>query len=167
MKKLFLMAGLALFSMSAFAQDGDEGSGNSGFRVGLNGGIPVGDFSDWYSFTVNLDVEYDWDVSEDFTVGVGTGYTCYFDKEIDGFSLGSFDYVPIYGSVDFNISNEVSVGGDVGYAVAISGSGGDLLYRFQFRYEVSEDVDVQIRYNSVSGDGASISYVSFGVGYNF
>lgn len=165
MKKLCFLAVLALFGLNASAQGDDGGSDNSGFRAGINFGLPLGDADMWSSFTLNLDLEYDWGVSDDVSVGVGTGYTNYFGKDgIDGFS-----YIPVVASIDVNITDDLSAGGDAGYAINITmgGNGGDFMYRFQVRYQASEEVDIQARHSTLSGDGASLSYLSIGVGYSF
>jgi len=156
MKNLLLIAVVALFSFSATAQ--------SGLRAGVNAGIPVGDQGDFSSFYANIDLDYDWEVSDTWTVGATTGISVYSGK--DDFS--DFKFLPIAASVDAYVSDDVSVGGDVGYAVSLEdGGGGDLMYRFQVRFQFSEEWDATGRLNSISGNGATLSSVSVGVGYRF
>lgn len=157
MKKLILIVAVVFFGFNTSAQ-------NDGFRVGVNLGVPVGDASDFSSFVANLDVDYDWEVSETINVGAATGLTYYFGKD----GSDGFKFLPIAGSVDVSVSEDVSVGGDVGYAISLeSGGGGDLLYRFQIRYQASEEVDITGRFNSLSGDGVTFSYASVGAGLRF
>jgi hypothetical protein len=156
MKKLVLIITVFAFVFNANAQDG--------FRIGANVGIPLGDFSDFYSLAATLDVDYDWEVSESFTAGFATGFANYFGKD----GMDGFKYLPVAASADVNVSDDVSVGGDVGYAISLeNGGGGDFLYRIQIRYQASDDVDVTARWNSISGDGATLSNASLGVGLRF
>lgn len=156
MKKFFLLAVVALFGFSATAQEG--------FRVGANFGVPVGDSSDFSSFVLNLDVDYDWEVSDAVSVGAATGFTYYLGKD----GSDGFKYLPVAGSIDVSVSDDVSVGGDVGYAISLeTGGGGDFLYRFQVRYQVSEEVDITGRFSNLSGDGLTFSYASVGAGIRF
>lgn len=156
MKKLLLVMAVVAFGFTASAQDG--------FRIGANLGLPIGDAGDFNSLYINLDVDHDWSVSDDFTVGLSTGYSNLSGK--DGY--GGFSYLPAAGSVDVGVSDNMSVGGDVGVAFSLEdGGGSDFMYRFQFRYQASEQVDVSARFNSLSGDGSTWSNISIGVGYRF
>ena len=156
MKKLLLIAAVAVFGFTATAQ--------AEFRVGINGGIPVGDADLFSSFAGTLDVDYDWEVSETFTVGAATGLGYYFGKD----GGDGFKYLPIVASADVNISDEVSAGANVGYAVSLeTNGGGDFTWRIQVRYEISENVDVQGVYDNISGNGITFSFAGVGVGFKF
>ncbi|HMC01284.1 MAG TPA: hypothetical protein VKN14_09650 [Flavobacteriaceae bacterium] len=164
MKKLFLFIALVFFVFSTNAQDNSDNNSDNGFRVGLNLGIPMGDASDYSSFAGNIDVDYDWSVSNGIDIGLTSGLTYYFGKD----NFDDFKYMPIAGSVDFEITEDLEAGGDIGYAISLeSGGTGDFLYRFQLRYAASDDVDISARFNSVSGDGSTLSFLSLGVGYSF
>lgn len=168
MKKLILLLAVTLFAFNVNAQGDSDGSSNGlgeGFRVGVNAGIPVtSGVSDFYSFVINADIDYDWNVSEKFNAGLTTGLTYYLGK--DGFD--GFKYLPIAASADVEITDGFSAGADVGYAISLeTGGGGDFLWRGVIRYQASEEVDVTARYNSVSGNGSSIDYASLGVGFRF
>ena len=155
MKKVCIIIGLVFVGLTASAQDG--------LRVGINGGIPVGDADLFSSFAGSLDVDYDWEVSEDFNVGAATGLGYYFGKN----GGDGFKYLPIVGSFDYRISEDVSAGANVGYAVSLeSGGGGDLTWRLQVRLEISDDVDAQAIYDNLSGDGITFSYIGVGFGFN-
>ncbi len=156
MKKLLLVMAVVAFGFTANAQDG--------FRAGVNLGIPTGDFSDFTSLYYGLDVDYDFNVSEGINLGLSSGYSGYSGKDdVDG-----FNFIPLAGSVDFEISDGFSAGGDLGMAFSTEdGGGSDFMYRFQLRYQASDQVDISGRYNNISGDGATLSSISIGVGYRF
>jgi len=167
MKKLILFVAVTLFAFNVNAQDGDDSgsNGQEGFRLGANLGTTVGDFSDWYGLAINFDVDYDFSVSDQINLGVSSGFTSYLGKDDNDYC---FNYVPLAGSIDFNLSDQFSIGGDAGVAIGIEeNSGSDFLYRFQLRYQASDQVDISGRYNSISGNGATISNVSLGVGFRF
>lgn len=156
MKKLVLVMAVVALGFTANAQDG--------FRIGANIGIPSGDASDFSSFFYGLDVDYDFNVSEGINVGLSSGYAGYSGKD----DADGFNYIPIAGSVDFEISDGLSAGGDLGIAVSTEdGGGSDFMYRFQLRYQASDEVDISGRFNSISGDGFTWSNISVGVGYRF
>lgn len=163
MKKLLLIITIFAFVFNTNAQD-ESSTSQDGFRVGINFGIPTGDIDIFTSFAVNLDVDYDWEVSENINVGLVTGISYFFGKD----NIDDFKYLPIAASADVGLSDDFSVGGDIGYAVSLeTGGSGDLLYRFQVRYQASEKVDVQARYSAISGGIFTISSISVGVGLRF
>lgn len=156
MKKLLVVAVIALFTINANAQEG--------FKVAVNAGIPVGDFSDFLSFTASLDASYDWEVSEGFNAGIISGITYHFGKD----GGDGIKYAPIAALARINVSDEFEVGGDVGYAISLeSGGGGDLYWRPVVAYAVNETTDVQASYSNVSGDGITLSSFNLGVAFRF
>jgi hypothetical protein len=155
MKKVLLIAFVTVFCFSANAQ---------GFRVGVNAGIPVGDFSDFSSLYANVDLDYDWEIDETWTAGITTGFSVFSGKDM----FSDFKYIPIAGSVEANVSENIGVGGDVGYAISLEdGGGGDFLYRFNVVIQIDDNWDATGRFNNVSGNGATLSSISVGVGYSF
>ncbi len=156
MKRIILITAAALLGLSVSAQNG--------LRIGLNAGIPVGDNGDFASFIANIELDYDWEVSEIINVGVSAGATVYSGKEM----FNDFKYAPILASVDVSVTDDLSLGGDIGYGISLeSGFDGALVYRFQLRYNISEKFDVSGRFNAFSSDIGTLSDATVGVGYRF
>lgn len=160
MRKLVIIAALAVFGFNVNAQEG--------FKAGINLGLPVGDAGDVSGFSVGLDVLYHWAVSDDFNAGVATGFTNSFGKSID-VGIGSVDvpdvqFIPVAASGRFNASDEFSVGADLGYAVGINdGNDGGFYYRPIVGYGVSDNVELNLSYTGISLDGATWSTINLGV----
>lgn len=98
MKKTILVLALALSTISISAQE---------FNLGLSGALPVGDAGDITTFGLNLDLNYLTEISEQFDLGVATGYHYYFGEDIDLGSFGTFEaedvgFLPIAAAVRFN-----------------------------------------------------------------
>jgi hypothetical protein len=157
MKKLCVLAVLAMFGLSLNAQTNDGGltdtSGiSNSWYVGVNGGLPVGDSGDFSSFAIAVDLGYTFDLSENFALSIESGYANYFGK--DNFS--NFSYIPIAGVASAKLSEDLSVEGGAGYAINISmgGNGGDVYWRGGFSYSVDEEdeVELTIGYRSVIGE---------------
>lgn len=169
MKKLMLLAAVAVFSLSNVnAQE---------LRAGLNGGIPMGDAGDFYTFTFGVDVTYLFlEVSEDFQVGAATGYSTSSGDDMDlgtfaGVSLGtieidSFDYIPLAAAGRYSLSEAFLLGVDLGYAIVMTdGADGGLYYRPMIGYNFTEDLQATLSYVGVSQDGTSFNSVNLGVNY--
>ena len=161
MKKLILVAGLLMFGFTAMAQNG--------LRAGVNLGLPIGDAGDITSFSIVLDLGYLWEVSEDFQAGVTTGYSHSFGADIDFGPLGTVEgddiqFLPIAASGRFNLSEDFSLGADVGYAIGINdGNDGGFYYSPRIAYGVSQSVDIVGAYRGITRDGSSFDIISLGV----
>lgn len=152
MKKLLIIAVIALIGTTATAQ--------GQFNAGIVGGVPLGDSTDFTTFAIAVDLGYLFDLSEDFDVGVTSGYTNAFGKD----NFDDFNFIPVAGSIYYNASESVSIGGDIGYAINVgSGGGGDLYFRPVFVYNLDEDNAITADFRTVSGDGVTFSWL--GVGY--
>jgi hypothetical protein len=152
MRRLFLIGLIAFgFVFTTTAQEG--------FKGGVNIGIPVGDFSDYYSFNISVDVSHIWEVSDQFDAGATAGYS-------HGFGDSGFDdaqFLPLAGVGRFKASDEFSIGIDLGYAIGINdGNDGGFYYRPIAAYSVSDGLDITASYAGVSLDGASWATINVG-----
>lgn len=165
MKKLILLAAVAVFGLSNVnAQN---------FNVGISGGLPIGDADDIATFSIVLDANYLWEVSEEFDVGIASGYSHSFGESIDT-PIGSFDiddtgFLPIAAAARFNVSEEFILGADLGYAIGTSPSDNDggFYYAPKVQYGVSEELDIVAAFRGVSLDGGSFDMITLGVEYKF
>jgi len=161
MKKLLLLAAVAMFGFTATAQN---------FSAGVTAGLPIGDAGDLYTFNVGLDLNALWEVSDDFDAGVATGYNHSFGDEIDLGGFGAvevedFQYIPLAGAARFNASEEFQIGADLGYAIALGDSDGGFYYRPMVGYNVSENTQISASYRGVSANGGSFSTINLGVNF--
>ncbi|MCW5517507.1 outer membrane beta-barrel protein [Muriicola sp. Z0-33] len=162
MRKLVIIAALAVFGFSANAQEG--------LKAGINLGLPVGDAGDVSGFSIGLDVWYHWAVSDDFNAGVATGFSNAFGKSVD-IGIGSIDvpdvqFIPVAASGRFNASDEFTIGADLGYAVGLNdGNDGGFYYRPIVGYGVSDNIELSLSYTGISLDGATWSTINLGVNF--
>ena len=161
MKKLLLIIAVMLFGFNVNAQDG--------LRGGISAGLPIGDAGDGYSFSVLLDLSYLWEVSDSFDVGLATGYSHSFGESIDfgggSFKLDDASFLPVAVAGRLGVSDEFTIGADVGYAIGISpdGNDGGFYYAPKLQYSVSDSIDIVFAYRGVSVDGGSFDIISLGV----
>ena len=151
MKKVVAVLAFALIGFSMNAQDG--------FRLGANLGLPTGDAGDVSGFSIGLDVQYMFETAGDFDLGVATGFTNSFGKEID-----DVQFLPLAGVARYKASEELSIGTDLGYALGINdGNDGGFYYRPTVGYAVSEGVEINASYTGISADGGTWSTINLGV----
>ena len=160
MKKVVLIAALALIGLSVNAQEG--------LKIGANLGLPVGDAGDVSGFSIGLDAQYMFETAGEFDLGVATGFTNAFGKTLgdSNFSIEIDDiqFLPLAGVARYKASEEISIGADLGYALGINdGNDGGFYYRPTVAYTVSEGVEINASYTGISLDGGSWTAINLGV----
>lgn len=161
MKKLFLVGALALFG-AMNAQTGN-------FKVGAHVGLPTGDIADFSNFVLGVDVAYMFPVSENFDLGLSTGYSAFLGKTISGFKIPTLSLIPIAANATYKFTPEFSIGTDLGYGfVSWDGeSDGGFYYQPKLTYTFQDKNGVYLGYQGVSKDGVTFSSVNLGYTYTF
>ena len=164
MKKLFLLGAFALFgAMNA----------QSGFKIGANVGLPLGDADKVYSFVAGVDASYLWPVAADFNLGLASGAQMWFGKknaDIPGYGKVETDNsltVPVAVSGQYRFTPEFSLGADLGYSFATEdGAKGGFYYAPKAAYHFGPS-EVNLSYRGVSRDGGTLGSVNLGYAYSF
>ena len=163
MKKLLLSIALVTFCLTANAQ----------FSLGAGVGIPTGDVGEFTSTSYNLSATYMFGAESDFKFGLSASYLVFSGKTIDLDELGELDFgnyawLPIATVLNYNVSDKLSVGSDVGYGVGLSpeGLGGGFYLRPNVTYAVGDKTSFNLNYSTISDDG-SISSFGLGLAYQF
>jgi len=175
MKKLFLVAAFAFTGfIGANAQ-----KGNNQIGVGVDVGIPTGDFSDGFGVGIGGYVKGMLGVGTAGQVTLTTGYTSFGMKDdlkqAIGADKASTSIIPILLGYRHNFSGfyaEPQIGYNIlGARVKVAGvtasnSDGAFAWAVGFGYVVS-NFDIGVRYESMHKDSQSNAFVGFHVGYNF
>ncbi|ATL42078.1 hypothetical protein OZ664_02075 [Elizabethkingia sp. HX WHF] len=163
MKKSLLLGAFALLGFAASAQTTGQ------LKIGANIGIPVGDASDFSSFTMGLDAAYQWRLAENFDLGIATGYQHFFVKS-DWKDAGGSDagYIPLAASAQYSISPNFFIGADLGYGFLTGkyASGGGFYYQPKVGYQQS-NWELYLGYKGVSKDSNTLGSVNLGFNFKF
>lgn len=163
MKKSLLLGAFALLGFAANAQTTGQ------LKIGANVGIPVGDASDFSSFTLGLDAAYQWRLAENFDLGIATGYQHFFVKS-DWKDAGGSDagYIPLAASAQYSVSPNFFIGADLGYGFLTGkyASGGGFYYQPKVGYQQS-DWELYLGYKGVSKDSNTLGSVNLGFNFKF
>jgi len=131
------------------------------FRAGAHLGIPVGDTSDFSSFTIGVDASYQWMISDQFSAGIASGYTTYPGKN----DYSNYSFIPIAATGRYNFSDMWFAGLDLGYAIATDNAGGDGGFFYQPKVGwTNGEFDVFAYYQGISVKDASFDVTAIGVG---
>jgi len=182
MKKLFLLSVIVFSTITLTAQEANVDLSAIEQRldalekksltaqeanVGLSAALPIGNFADITTFGFNLDANYLWEVSEQFDLGVATGFHYYFGEDLGSryYNPKDWGFLPISAAGRFNASEDFTIGADVGYALGINpdGNDGGFYYAPKIQYSVSEALDIVFAYKGVSLDGVSFDAISLGI----
>ena len=174
MKKLFLTGALALFGLMS-AQKTD-----SGFRLGVNAGIPVGDFGKLTTFTAGVDVAYLYPLAENFRLGVATGYSHYFGKKTKTDlilvtlknEVPDVGIIPVAATAEFTLGDSnVFLGADLGYAFFtkkdLKNENGSFYYQPKLGYSFDKRHDLYFSYKGFTRNNANAGSINLGYAYNF
>jgi len=168
----YLLA-IAVFSCTVLTLNAQVDRTN--FRVGINAGLVQGDFSDFYSFSLGLDVVHVWGLSKALDLGFATGFNNAFGEDETvtdgGLSVATeFDnvqFVPVAGALRIYPTYGFKFGGDLGYAVGINaGNEGGFYYKPIVGVDVNGNTEINVSYAVVSND-ATFSTIQLGVLFLF
>jgi len=163
MKKVFLvLVAVIAFSFTAKAQFTPS--------VALTAAIPVGDVKDQSNFALSADVYFMKNVAENFDLGLTTGYTNYFGKDFDnGIATvegENVSFLPLAGAFRFGLSEDFSIGADLGYAFGLTdGIDGGFYYKPVVGFNIGESNQLMLSYQGVSVDGGTYNYIGLGFAF--
>lgn len=180
MKKLFLtaIAAAALFS-GAFAQSKSTSTASGAkLSVGLDFGLPVGDWKNAYSVGFGGNGKVEIPVASAFNFTVTAGYTSFYAKDayktfLKNVGADTYNgYIPVKAGGKFffgeNFYGEAELGARFG---TNNSTGTAFIYApglgFSFPVSDKHDIDFGARYEGWSQDGGNIGQVAFRFAYKF
>ena len=174
MKKLFLTGALALFGLMNAQKT------ESGIRLGVNAGIPVGDFGKFTTFTAGVDLAYLYPLTENFRLGVATGYSHYFGKKTKTDlilvtlknEVPDVGIIPVAATAEFTFGDSnVFLGADLGYAFFTKtergADSGSFYYQPKLGYSFDKRHDLYFSYKGFTQNSANAGSINLGYAYNF
>ena len=174
MKKLFLTGALALFGLMNAQKT------ESGIRLGVNAGIPVGDFGKLTTFTAGVDLAYLYPLAENFRLGVATGYSHYFGKKTKTDlilvtlknEVPDVGIIPVAATEEFTLGDSnVFLGADLGYAFFtkkdLKNENGSFYYQPKLGYSFDKRHDLYFSYKGFTRNNANAGSINLGYAYNF
>ncbi len=163
MKKILLLLAIAILSFTAVQ--------SQNIKAGISVGLPVGDTSDAYTFGLQADFAYLFEINEVFHVGPMASLLYYNGDKIKS-PIGNYNvddalFLPVGAHARF-LLEEFFFGADLGYGIGLSPSGNDggFFYRPKVGYDFGS-LAALISYSGVTRDGGTFSSVNLGVEFSF
>lgn len=162
MKHHILVLVCIIFSIALGAQEG--------FKIGIQGGLPVNDFNDRVGVVVGLDLGSMWALGEVVDLGISTGYIHGFPEKFGTenafIKLPNVQFLPLAASLRIWPSNSVSLGGDIGYALGLNdGNDGGLYYRPMIGFLLGAQTELNFSFTGITLDTATWNTITFGIVY--
>lgn len=171
MKKLIFLSFLTVtLSLTFFDARAQPAQGDFRFGVGLNLGLPVGDFHQTSTFGIGGHVQGEYNILDNLTGVLTTGYTSFFGKTItfdDGLGgtmsvkAPAVGLIPIVVGPRFYPTEQFFVGAQIGIGI-LSGSGNSTSafdYYPQIGYN-ADNFQVIFGYNGLSKEGSTLGNLS-------
>ncbi len=164
MNKYIIACMIALISIGLNAQQG--------FKLGIQGGLPINDFNDEVAMSTGIDLGYMHALGERVDAGIVTGliygFHETFHSEVVIRDLQDIQFLPVAAAVHIWPSNSFSFGLEGGYAVGINkGNDGGLYYRPIAGYLVSSGAAINLSYTSINLESRTWNTFNFGILYTF
>jgi hypothetical protein len=179
MKKTTLILAAFLLSFMGFAQNGSGSKKPISFNAGVELGLPLGDFSDIYSFGVGATVQANYQLNPKIDLTLNTGYLNYFGKTVDAGSVsvkyGNLGVIPVLAGARYWLTENIYGAAQLGISFwSINGtasasnasSENNFTWSPAIGYRVSK-FDISLKYNSINASESSLNSLGLRAAYNF
>lgn len=157
MKKTFLLFATFFIGAASFAQ--------SELSLGAEVGLPMGTFGQGYSVGFGASAKYGYGVTDNSAITLSAGYMTFSVKSPGS---GSYGMIPVKAGYRYGFEGGFYVEPQLGVTmVSASGGGGStsgFTYAANLGYMMSK-VDLGVRYETVSAQGGSLSFIGARVAY--
>ena len=145
-------------------------AGTSDYSVGLDVGLPTGIANLVYSLGLGLNGQMYKPLTDKFGLTGSVGYQILLGKKFSGseFKVPTVGLIPLLVGGKYEFTPSLFGMGEIGVAIGVSNAtGSNFMYSPSIGYNVSQNVDLSLKYKSIVGSGASVSQLALRVGYNF
>lgn len=175
MKKYLLSVIIGfVFSIFTYAQ--------SGLNLGFSIGFPYESYSGYdYSFAFSGDINYLFEVSTAFDLGIATGYghaigeNFYVGPILGSFETPDYQYVPIALAGRIQANQRLTLGADIGYGISVTSAKdlannkyytGGFYWRPMVGFNMNEKLQLNFNYIGISDDYFYYSAFNLGLTVN-
>lgn len=143
-----------------------------GFRIGVNVGKTLGESSELYSFTLQGNFYYFWELSDNIDLGLNTGALVFLgegkntSESYFGFESIPDVYIPAAMALRISLSKIFSIGLDTGYGFNVA-DGDGFYVRPLLAYNTKEKVAIIGSYSNVNESGYNASSINLGINFGF
>jgi len=173
MKKIFFSTVLLMLFLfaNAYAQSSAQVA-EPRLGIGLDIGLPIGDFGDFANYGVGGSILYQHPVSTSLNITGNVGYIKFNGKQTIGTLKYMQSFIPIKVGARYFLTQNIYGTAEVGSSIATtSGSGASFIYTPGLGVEIpvsnTGSLDIGARYESWTKNTGTTSFIGIRAGYNF
>lgn len=138
----------------------------SGFSIGVEAGLPLGENGKPYSSILGGSLQYENRPSSDIGLTASAGYLNYSIKK--DYGSGNVGFVPLMGGLKYYFSSSAFLHAQLGAAVGTKeGQGTSFAYSPGVGFRLSPNIDLTVKYQGISNSGGSLENVGARLGLSF
>ena len=165
MKKVFLLFCLSACGLAASAQT-TRGTNPGGFSIGLEAGVPVGEFGKPYSHVLGGSLQYEYKPDTDFGLTFNAGYLSYSIKK--SFGSGTVGFIPALAGVKYYFAPTIFAHAQLGAAIGTDkGQGTSFAYSPGIGINITPKADIELKYTGISNKAGTLPAVGARVAFTF
>lgn len=169
MKKVIFSLAIAVVALSANAQK--ESDKTLKFSVGVEAGLPLGDFKQVASIGIGGSVQGEYAAAETVGITLSAGYLTFSGKTVDedgiSFKYPSTSIIPVLAGAKFYFAEKFYGHAQAGMSFFNNGGGSAFTYAPALGVMPSENIDISLKYQGASKSGSTTSFIGVRVAYSF
>ena len=142
------------------------------FSVGVEAGLPLGDFKEVSKFGIGGSVQGEYSAAEKVGLTLNAGFLSFSGKTIDGDKFPSTSIIPVLAGAKYYFTEKVYGHAQVGISFmsvkfeGVTASASGFTYAPTIGVMPSENFDISLKYLGISKDGTT-SFLGLRVAYTF
>lgn len=172
MKKLFLLTAIAgIFAFTNVSAQKDPAMNGPKLGVGVEFGLPVGDFGDFYNLGVGGSLVYQQPLASNLNFTASAGYINFSSEEVLGVKVSSAA-IPVKAGIRYFFAENFYGGAELGAAFSTEDNGGTAFayapgIGVEFPVADKAAIDLGVRYEGWSRDSRTSSFIGIRAAFNF
>jgi hypothetical protein len=166
MKKFFLSTAMLIAVVVTVNAQSTE-SKTLKFSVGVEAGLPLGDFKEGWKFGIGGSAQGEYAAAEKLGVTLNAGFLSFTGKTIEGDKVPSMSVVPVLAGAKYYFTEKVYGHAQAGISFFNNGGGSAFTYSPGIGIKAGENIDVLVKYQAASKSGSTVSFIGARIAYNF
>ena len=149
------------------------------FSVGVEAGLPLGDFKEVSKFGIGGSVQGEYAVMESLGLTLNAGFLSFGGKTVDISGLGSFKYgttilIPVLAGAKYHFTEKVYAHAQLGVSFLSYKEDGEpnssssaFTYAPGIGVMATDNIDILLKYQAASKSGSTLSFLGLRVAYTF
>lgn len=173
MKKLFLLTAIAgIFAFTNVSAQKDPAMNGPKLGVGVEFGLPVGDFGDVFNLGVGGSLVYQQPLASNLNFTASAGYINFSSEELPTGSKLNYAAIPVKAGVRYFFAENFYGGAELGAAFSTGDNSGTAFayapgIGVEFPVADKAAIDLGVRYEGWSRDSRTNSFIGIRAAFNF